>query len=95
MGRQCLLERGIGGRRKEEVFLILLAQSRVKTSGHFPWVECIDSAKVWEMVVYARLLGSSYTAGRFPALVAGSRRASEVGMLKMILLFSRDLQDVS
>jgi hypothetical protein len=95
VGRRCLLERDIGDMRREVVFLILHAQNRWKTSNRSPWVGCTGSAKVWEMLVCERLLGSSCTAGHFPALVAEFLRASEVGMLKKILLFSRDLQDVS
>lgn len=38
VGRRSLLELGIGGTRKEEVFLILPAQSREKTSDRFPLV---------------------------------------------------------
>lgn len=95
MGRRCLLERGIGGMRKEVVFLIRRAQNRWKTSNRSPWVGCTGSAKALEMLVCERLLGSSCTAGYFPALVAEYLRASEVEMLKKILLFSRDLQDVS
>ena len=93
--RRSLLGLGIGGMRKEEVFLNLRAQNRVKTSDRSPWVGCTGSAEVWEMVVCELLLGSSCTAGRAPALVAGFLRAFEVVMLKMNLLFSRDLQDVS
>ena len=94
-GRRSLLERGIGGMRKEEVFLILRAQNRGKTSGHFPLVVCTGSAEVWEMVVCVQLLGSSCTVGCSPALGAGFLRAAEVEMPRMILPFSRDLQDVS
>jgi hypothetical protein len=95
VGKRCLLARGIGDTRKEVVFLIRRAQNRWKTSNRSPWVGCTGFAKAWEMFVCERLLGSSCTAGYFPALVAEYLRASEVGMPKKILLFSRDLQDVS
>ena len=95
VGRRSPLGLGIGGRRKEEVFLTLRAQSRVKTSDRSPLVGCIGFAISWEMVVCAQLLGSSCTAGHFLALGAGFLRAFEVGMLKMNRRVSRDLQDVS
>jgi hypothetical protein len=93
--RRSLLELDTGGRRKEEVFLILRAQSLVKTSNRSPLVECTGFAESWGMVVCVQLLGSSCSAGRFLALGAGFLRASEVVMLKMIQRVSRDLQDVS
>jgi len=94
--KQCLLELGMCGRRKEEVFLSLLCQNRVKTSGCLPLVVYIDLAEVLEMAVCAQSLDSSYTVeySELDALV-GFQRESEVVMLKMILPFSRDLQDVS
>lgn len=95
MGRQSLLELGIGGMRREEVFLILRAQNRGKTSDRSPLAGCTGFAKSWAMVVCEQLLGSFCIAGRFPALAAGVLRASEVVMQKMIRRVSRDLQDVS
>lgn len=47
--RQSLLVLGMSGRRKEEVFWIPRAQSRGKTSGCPPSVECTGCAKAWEM----------------------------------------------
>ena len=95
VGRRSPLELGTGGRRKEEVFLILRAQNRGKTSDRSPLVACTGFAISWEMVVCVQLLGSSCTAGHFLALGAGFLRAFEVGMLKMIRRVSRDLQGVS
>ena len=51
VGRRSLLELGTGGRRKEEVFLILRAQNRGKTSDRSPLGACTGFAKSWEMVV--------------------------------------------
>ena len=95
VGRRSLLGPGTGGTRTEEVFLIHPAQNRGKTSDRYPLVGCTDFAGFWEMVVCAQLLGSSCTAGRSLALVAGVLHASEVVMRKMIQHVSRDLQDVS
>jgi len=96
VGRRCLLELGMCGRRKEGVFLSLLCQNRVKTSNYLPLVAYIDLAEVLEMAVCARPLDSSCTAECFEVggLVEVPHE-SEVVMLKMILPFSRDLQDVS
>jgi hypothetical protein len=95
VGKRFLLELGIGCMQREEVFLILLDQTRGKTSGRFPLVVYIGFAKSWEMVVCGLLLGSSCIVGCFPAPAAGFLRASEVVRLKMILPFSLDLQDAS
>jgi hypothetical protein len=96
VGKQCLLELGMCGRRKEAVFLSLLCQNRVKTSGYLPLVVYIDLAEVLEMVVCAQPLDSSCIAECFEAgALVGFPRESEVVMLKMILPFSRDLRDVS
>jgi hypothetical protein len=96
VGRRCLLELGMCGRRKEGVFLSLLCQNRVRTSGCPPLVVYIDLAEVLEMAVCARPLDSSCTAECFEVGgLVGVPHESEVVMLKMILPFSRDLQDVS
>jgi hypothetical protein len=56
----------------------------------------IDLAEVLEMAVCARPLDSSCTAECFEVGgLVGVPHESEVVMLKMILPFSRDLQDVS
>jgi hypothetical protein len=96
VGRRCLRELGMCGRRKEGVFLSLLCQNRVKTSGYLPLVVYIDLAEFLEMAVCAQPLDSACTAECFEigALVEFPHE-SEVVMLKMILPFSRDLQDVS
>jgi hypothetical protein len=94
-GRQSLLELGIGGIRKEVVFWILPAQSLEKTWGRSPLAVYTGFAWVWETVVGGWFLGSSCIAGCSPAPGAEALRASEVVMRKMILPFSRDLQDVS
>lgn len=95
VGRQSPLELGIGDMRKEEVFLILPAQNRGKTSDRFPWVGCTGSGEAWETVVCEQFLGSSCIAGCSPVLVVGSLRAFGVVMQMMIRPVSRDLQDVS
>jgi hypothetical protein len=96
VGRRCLLELGMYGTQKEEVFLSLLCQNRVKTSNCLPLVVYIDLAEVLEMAVCAQPLDSSYTAECFEVGgLVGFPHESEVVMLKMILPFSRDLQDVS
>jgi hypothetical protein len=96
VGKRCLLELGMCDKRKEEVSLSLLCQNRVKTSGYLPLVVYIDLAEALEMAVCAQSLDSSYTVecSEVGALV-GFPHESEVVMLKMILPFSRDLQDVS
>jgi len=95
-GRQCLLELGMCGMRKEEVFLSLLCQNRVKTSGCLPLVVYTDLEEVLEMAVCAQPLDSSYTAECFEVgALVGFPHEFEVVTLKMILPFSRGLQDVS
>jgi len=96
VGRRCLLELGMYGTEKGEVFLSLLCQNRVKTSGCLPLVVYIDLAEVLAMAVCAQPLDSSYTAECFElGGPVGFPHESEVVMLKMTRLFSRDLQDVS
>lgn len=52
VGRRSLLVLGIGGRRREEASLILLAQNRLwKTSDRSPLVVCTGSGEVWEKAV--------------------------------------------
>jgi hypothetical protein len=49
VGRQCLLVLGMCDRRKEEVFLIHLSQSRGKTScrRRCAWEVCIGWEVIW------------------------------------------------
>ncbi len=98
VGRQCPLELDMCGMRKEEVFGILRAHNHARTlsrylpsAGYTGWVTFLV------MAVGTQSLGFSCTAAcsHCRDLAAGARRAFEEVMLKMILPFSRDLQDVS
>lgn len=97
VGRQCLRELGRSDMRREEVFEILPAHTRVQTSLlHHCALEAYIAGleQAWE--IFEQILDSSCSAEQSRGAPADeARHAFEVAMQRMNQLVSRDLRDVS